>query len=320
MIALQNFAMSYIRLFLFLLSVQFSYSAAAQHFSIPSKVKRIVFIGNSITYAGKYVTDVEAYLVARYPDKKYEIINVGLPSETVSGLSEEGHAGGRFPRPDVHERLHRILQQTRPDLVFVNYGMNDGIYLPFNEERFQKFREGMNWIHLEVERWGALIVHLTPPIYDAALGNANGYAEVLDRYAEWLLAQQKEQNWKVADIHFAMKARLENERQMNPDFTFAKDAVHPDDSGHWLMAQQLLLYLGENQVADCPSVQDCMLKFTNGAELYKLVAERQAITKDSWLTAIGHTRPEMAKGIPLKEAKKKWKEIQRKIRQLQGMR
>lgn len=309
--------MSYTRLFFLLVSVQFSYSAAAQNFSIPSKVKRIVFIGNSITYAGKYVTDVEAYMVARYPDKKYEIINVGLPSETVSGLSEEGHAGGRFPRPDVHERLGRILQQTRPDLVFVNYGMNDGIYLPLDDHRFQKFRDGMNWFHQEVEKRGALIIHLTPPVYDAAHGNANGYAEVLDRYAQWLMEQQQEQNWKVADIHFPMKTRLDKERQTNPAFTFAKDAVHPDDAGHWLMAQQILLYLGENQVANCPTILDCMSNFKNGAAIYKLVAERQAITKDAWLTAIGHTRPEMTKGLPLKEARKKAGEIQQQIRQLQ---
>src|SRR4051812_18106844 len=115
-------------------------------------VKRIVFLGNSITYAGNYVTDVEAYFITHFPARTIEFINVGLPSETVSGLTEPGHAGGRFPRPDLHERLERVLAQTKPDLVFACYGMNDGIYMPFDSSRFRKFQEGITWIHNAVAK------------------------------------------------------------------------------------------------------------------------------------------------------------------------
>ncbi|HAO48254.1 MAG TPA: G-D-S-L family lipolytic protein, partial [Runella sp.] len=55
---------------------------------IPPQVRRVLFVGNSITYAGSYVTDIEAYFVTHYPQRSIEFINVGLPSETVSGLSE----------------------------------------------------------------------------------------------------------------------------------------------------------------------------------------------------------------------------------------
>jgi hypothetical protein len=41
------------------------------------------------------------------------VIDAGPPSETVSGLSEEGHAGGQFPRPDLVERLTRVLAVTK---------------------------------------------------------------------------------------------------------------------------------------------------------------------------------------------------------------
>ena len=103
------------------------------------------------------VSYIDAYLTLQYPDRDFEIINVGLPSETVSGLSESGHADGKFPRPDLHERLKRILERTKPDLIFSCYGMNDGIYLPFDEERFQKYKEGikgkptpMSWIFIQI--------------------------------------------------------------------------------------------------------------------------------------------------------------------------
>jgi lysophospholipase L1-like esterase len=151
--------------------------------SITSGTKRILFLGNSITWAGNYVNDIEAYLRVQYPGRQLEFINVGLSSETVSGLSEPGHAGGSFPRPDLHERLARVLKQTKPDLVFACYGMNDGIYMPFDNERFQKFKDGINWLHDEVVKTGARLIHLTPPYYDEVRGKSVGYAAVLDRYS-----------------------------------------------------------------------------------------------------------------------------------------
>lgn len=284
---------------------------------LPPKIKRVVFIGNSITYSGKYITDIEAVFTARYPKQRFEFINVGLPSETVSGLSEDGHAGGRFPRPDVHERLKRILEITQPDLVFVNYGMNDGIYLPLDEGRFAKFKTGITWLHGEVEKYGAKIVHVTPPIYDELHGTAIGYAAVLDAYAEWLLQQRPAAQWEVADMHFPMKKYLENERLKNPAFSFANDGVHPDDLGHWVMAQQILAYLGETGLTETKSIMDYMSTIKNGAAIYSLIAQKQQLMKDAWITAIKHSRPEMPAGLPLEEAKKKEKELNKKIRQLQ---
>src|SRR5690349_16986849 len=144
-------------------------------------VHRIVFLGNSITYAGSYITDIEAYFITHYPNKAYEFINMGLPSETVSGLSEPGHADGKFPRPDLHERLNRVLALTKPDLVFICYGMNDGIYLPFDSGRFQKFKDGLVDVHHKVAQTGARIIHLTPPYYDELKGKNKGYEATLDK-------------------------------------------------------------------------------------------------------------------------------------------
>ena len=80
-------------------------------------VKRVIFLGDSITYSGGYVDILEAAARVDHPERAPEFINLGLPSETVSGLSEPGHAGGQFPRPTVHERLDRVLAKTKPDLI-----------------------------------------------------------------------------------------------------------------------------------------------------------------------------------------------------------
>ncbi|HWI59398.1 MAG TPA: SGNH/GDSL hydrolase family protein, partial [Bacillota bacterium] len=218
---------------------------------------RVVFLGDSITYAGQYVEFVETGSRLFSPTGELEVLNLGLPSETVSGLSEPGHAGGAFPRPDLQERLSRVLQKTHPDVVIACYGMNDGIYYPFGEERFQQFQAGIRRLRDQVTAAGARILFLTPPVFDPLPIQAKtlpagqstyphpyvGYNEVLDRYSEWLRSQRA-RGWEVVDVHGPINQFLAAQRQREPQFCLARDGVHPDVTGHWLMAQALLTYLG----------------------------------------------------------------------------
>lgn len=277
--------------------------AWAQAQALNPDVRTVLFLGNSITYSGQYVNDLEAYYVSRHPEAlQTEFINVGLSSETVSGLSEPGHAGGAFPRPDLHERLDRILARIKPDLVFACYGMNDGIYMPLDEERFCKYRQGMTWLHDKLKKTGARVIFVTPPVYDELRGGAKGYARVLDKYSDWMLGQRKK-GWEVADVHFPMKKYLEAQRKKQPGFTLANDGIHPGEQGHWLMAQQLLLYLGEKEAARYADIQAAMAAKYRGAEILKLVTERQTLMRDAWLTATGHKRPGVKPGLSLQQAR-----------------
>lgn len=274
---------------------------------IAPEVKRILFLGNSITWQGNYVNDIEAYFVAQNPDRHIEFINVGLPSETVSGLSETGHAGGSFPRPDLHERLERILIQTKPDLVFACYGMNDGIYLPFDISRFQKFKDGISWMHTLIIKTGARLIHLTPPDYDELKGKNAGYAAVLDRYSDWLLGLRSSAKWEVIDIHYPMKNYLEAHRRVDTKFSMqafslAPDGVHPGETGHWIIARQVISYLGYKEAVNSPGIIESLASFNNGEQVLKLIVARQAIMRDSWLTATRHKRPGLPTGLPLHDA------------------
>ena len=276
-------------------------------------VKRVVFLGDSITYAGQYVEFVEAYFRSRHPDRTVELINLGLPSETVSGLSEDGHAGGAFPRPDLHERLERVLAKSKPDLVVACYGMNCGIYLPFAEERFAKYRDGLQLLRDRCAKAGAKVLHVTPPTFDEVKGGHPGYGNTLDRYSEWLLGQRKK-GWDVVDLHGPMNRYLAGQRAKDPNYFLAGDGVHINETGHWLIAKQVLLHLGAQDLANVDDPRAMLAAHPKGDTLLKLVQQRQRMLKDAWLNECKHLRPGMGKGLPLAEAQEKAAELEKQIR------
>lgn len=198
--------------------------------------------------------------------------------------------------------------------------MNDGIYMPFDEGRFLKFKEGINWLHEEAVALGVPIVHLTPPIFDEHKGKKEGYSVVLDRYSDWLIGQREAEGWAVIDIHYPMKRYLDAHRKVDQSFSIdgfalAHDGVHPGDVGHWMMAKEVLLYLGESGLATVPDIIGA-LDHPNGPEILALVVEKQGIMKDAGLTAAGHDRPGMKTGLPIEEARAKAKELETRIREL----
>jgi len=281
--------------------------------NLPAPVRRVVFLGDSITHAGGYVSAVATYFATRHPGRAIEFLNLGLPSETGSGLSEDGHAGGKFPRPDLHERLGRVLAQTKPDLVIACYGMNDGIYLPWSEERFARFKSGMARLHDAAVKAGAKILHVTPPTYEDARGGKPGYAAVLDRYAAWLLQQRGAAKWDVADVHMPMQRHLDEQWPRDPAYYLSNDGVHAGETGHWIMAREILRHLGARDLDAVAGPAAMAARHPRGAEIAKLVAQRHALMRDAWLSATGHTRPGMKAGLPLAEAQAQAAELDRRI-------
>ncbi len=300
----------------------FAHQTFAQEAS-PPDVKRVVFLGDSITHAGGYVDAVETALIVQYPERHIELLNLGLPSETTSGLSEPGHAGGQFPRPDLHERLTRVLEKTKPDLVVACYGMNDGIYYPLSDERFSKFKSGIERLHTAVESRGAKIIHLTPALFDPVPIKARllpagldsytqpfeGYDHVLEAYSQWLLSR-KADGWQVLDVHGAIKEALVAKRKNSPNFTFAGDGVHPNTEGQVVLAEPLAkawgLKLEANGLPAHPQAK----------EILALVHEKQNTLKLAWLTLTKHVRPGIAAGLPLEEAQSKAAKLDSEAREL----
>jgi len=208
----------------------------------------ILFLGDSITADGRYIRMVEKELRAR--GETIHLIARGVPSETVSGLSEKGHPG---PRPCLHDRLDAVLEKTKPDRVVACYGMNDGIYHPFAEERFAAYRAGIGKLRDRVAEAGISIWLLTPPPFDAYsftgtvlkqdatdfsyLTPYRGYDDVLRQYAEWLL--QSDPASGTVDLRTPMMEAIRQARRLDPHYS-SGDGIHPDKAGHVVMAAALL--------------------------------------------------------------------------------
>ncbi len=283
---------------------------------VGSDPQRILFLGDSITYNGRYIAYLETYLVLETRCLSNEFLNLGLPSETVSGLSENGHANGEFKRPDLAERLDRILAQTRPNLVFSFYGMNDGIYLPRDAKRFDAFCNGILKLHSKVVSSGAELIFLTPPVYDSAVAGKAYYSEVLAQFSDWLLKKRVEKDWTVVDVYRPMALMLARERRRSPQFSFSKDGIHPDERGHWEICRQVLLQMGYSQVKNIKSGEAMCSRHQSGSRVYSLICERLSLRKRAWLTRTGHNRPGIPTGLSLTEVELKASDIEREIERL----
>ncbi|WP_018970484.1 GDSL-type esterase/lipase family protein [Rubritalea marina] len=173
--------------------------------------KKILFLGDSITQKGQYVAYFNAWLVQQYPEQGVEVLNAGLASETVSGLSEASHMKHGFARPCLFERLERVLAKTEPDLIIACYGMNCGIYQTLDVQRFARYRHGIGRLRAAAKQYGAELIHVTPPIYDNHGKEGFDYDSVLSHYAAWLV-MQRSQGWHVIDLHHSMRQNVDDKK------------------------------------------------------------------------------------------------------------
>jgi len=250
--------------------------------------KRVVVLGDSNTQAGGYVAFTAYYLDKLYPSKSFDVISLGLASETLSGLSEDGHAGGKFPRPCLFERLGRLLDKAKPEVVFACYGINDGIYQPLDKERFAAFQQGVTKLIGRCKEGGVKQVFLvTPPIYDhTPKKGETDYDAVMVAYAKWM-TDLKVTGVTVIDLHAAM--RKARDARTEP---FAKDKVHYADDGHLFVARVVLTAFGIK-------VPDETVATIHADPLFKPIERKQALRSTAWMKHVGYTREKTVEPQPL---------------------
>ena len=267
--------------------------------------KRIVVLGDSITQGGTYVSFMDYFLQKSQPRSRFEVYPLGLSSETLSGLSEPGHAGGKFPRPCLFERLGRTLEKVKPEIVFACYGINDGIYQPLDEARFKAFKDGVNKLLDQCQAAGVKQLYLvTPPIFDATTkpGEFN-YDSVMTAYAGWEM-QLKRPGLTVVDLHSAMRKARDARTEV-----FSRDRIHPGDDGHLLMARTILAGAGV-------TTPDITAKETMADPLFKAVDQLRKFRASKWMAYVGYSREKVVAPTPLADAEEQVAKLQAKVDEL----
>ncbi|TXK80386.1 SGNH/GDSL hydrolase family protein [Paenibacillus sp. N3.4] len=287
-------------------------------------VKRIVFLGDSITDEGTFIAYLDAYFKQHLPDVYFTLINLGVSSETVSGLSESDHP---FPRPCLHDRLARALVESKPDWVVMGYGMNDAIYSPFSEARFQAYQQGMLQAIQDIQQMGAKAIVMTPPPFDVkslneAVPLPDGqeaysfmtpyaqYNDVLRRYADWVLSLNTEAD-AVVNLYDPLLQHREQERKLDADFR-SGDGVHPNAAGHWVMAKTLLSELFNITVEQEPDY----VQHPEESQYFQLIWQRHQLLSSAWKEHVGHTNIHKVDALPLELAKIQGEDMNRRLRMM----
>jgi len=125
----------------------------------------------------------------------------------------------------------------------------------------------------------------------------------------------------VQQVRLVPVAAGQNAPAKAAQFLHARRIVFLGDSitysGHWLIAREILRYLdAPDEIVSSDGPDALMNSCPRGAEVLKLVQQRQRMIKDAWLTHVGHGRPGMNKGKPLPEAEHDAEELESKIREL----
>jgi lysophospholipase L1-like esterase len=201
----------------------------------------VLFLGDSNTAAGGFIVHLDATLRASRPNDRFTLVNLGLASETCTGLTEKDHP---FPRPDIHDRVDRALAEIKPSVVVI-----------FADERFQAYQAGIRKLIAKVRAIDARPILLTPPPFDAVPlkdkvrpATADdfsyrfpfaGYDGVLRKYSDWLVTLRTK-DLPVVDVHAAVTKVITERRKAEPNFTLSGDGIHPNPFGHTLIARAIL--------------------------------------------------------------------------------
>lgn len=94
--------------------------AAAEKPFFFQKDDRVIFLGDSITEQYQYSNFIELYITTRFPEWHVSFLNAGIGGDTANG------GAGRFQKHVLAEK---------PTAVTIDFGMNDGGYGSFNEQR-----------------------------------------------------------------------------------------------------------------------------------------------------------------------------------------
>jgi lysophospholipase L1-like esterase len=208
------------------------------------KDDKLVMIGDSITDCGRgrpageglfdpygngYVNMVKAFLDAQYPESPIRVINVGSGGFTVRNLDE---------------RWQEDVLDQKPDWLSIMIGIND-VWRQFDSPKMTEGHVGLEEYEATLEKLIAAalpglkgLILVTPYFIEPNLSDP--MRARMDEYGSVVKAMAKKYDAVLVDTQAGFDRMLEH---MHP-MALAWDRVHPNSSGHALIAQCFLKAIG----------------------------------------------------------------------------
>ncbi|NJM55736.1 MAG: hypothetical protein HC841_07415, partial [Verrucomicrobiae bacterium] len=153
------------------------HSARAADKPAPFELKdgdRVVFLGDTFIEREQYYGWIELMLTTRFPDRNVTFRNLGWSADTPAGDSRFGLSvlqAGKEPKDEGWKMLVKQLEDAKPTVVFVGYGMASSFD---GEAGLPKFKADYNRLLDTIEQIspGVRFVLITPINFEWQVGTA----------------------------------------------------------------------------------------------------------------------------------------------------
>jgi lysophospholipase L1-like esterase len=186
-----------------------SRSRSADDIAFPFKAgDRVSWIGSSSTNIGVWPRTMEFLLRTRHPELK---------------LSFKRHSTGGGTFATGLQNLDKWLADSKPTLVFMNYGSNDATA---GDKGLAKFKENIEKCIAKVKAADARVVLLTPQAADVRKSGALP-AQRRQMYAEAMLEFAKDKTWPpLVDVFHPLDDLQKSGQKDDDAYTILKDTIH----------------------------------------------------------------------------------------------
>jgi lysophospholipase L1-like esterase len=186
-----------------------------------------VFLGDSITEQYQYSTYIELYLTTRFPDWKIFFLNAGIGGDTANGGAN---------------RFQRHVLDEKPTAVTIDFGMNDGGYGAFNEQKNAVYVKKTNEMLEAAKKAGVRVALISPNAVDwRKKENLKVYLETQKQFYAPLKEIAQAHGAPFVDQYAVTRAVLE--KLVSEDAKAVQpfpDGVHTSAAGGLLMAHTIL--------------------------------------------------------------------------------
>jgi len=212
----------------------------AQQISPFNKNDRVVFLGNSITEAGYYPSYIWLYYMTRFPDMPLTVIGAGVGGDRAE---------------EMFKRLDGDVFSKKPTVLVTTFGMNDTGYFEYNQLGAEAFADNRvnasyEWYkkietrYKELKNTKMVLMGSSPYDETAIIENNLPFRnknKAMQRIVDFQRKSAVENSWEFVDLNAPMTEINERGQKDNPTFTLCGgDRIHPDNSGHMIMAYLFL--------------------------------------------------------------------------------